>query len=302
MSSEEIDAKNTFLTYFHYVSSFSLLTRDPQALRGAQVAIPEFVRLKSDGKVSIEALRRPLYRGWLTLRAMETLPIDKEPELAVDANLWLPVQSYYAIHGVGLAALEALRSDQPSTHSSFLREASASLARTLLPRPFSITCTGDIFPGGATPASFSGTGATRADTKAINALSAPTQSNAETFVAKAIATTRDHAFEASFDHHRKQRRKSRLNRAKKQQLAGRIPPTSVFDFLYRYRLRSNYSDVDTFRIGQTEIDMAVQHYKHVLTLTLNLVTLLHSIIERRIGIGPFTELRKRFKANRTSDA
>jgi len=48
MSREETDAKNTFLTYFHYVSSFSLLTRDSQALRRAQVAIPEFVRLKAN--------------------------------------------------------------------------------------------------------------------------------------------------------------------------------------------------------------------------------------------------------------
>ena len=43
------------------------------------------------------------FRGALTLKLMNDLPIDEYPELAFKANIWLPVHSYYAIHGAGIA-------------------------------------------------------------------------------------------------------------------------------------------------------------------------------------------------------
>ena len=55
-------------------------------------------------------------RGKLTLKAMETFPIKDNRDLAPTANLWLPVQAYYAVHGVGLATMISLGQESPKDH------------------------------------------------------------------------------------------------------------------------------------------------------------------------------------------
>lgn len=58
-------------------------------------------------------------RGKLTLKAMETFPIKDNRDLAPTANLWLPVQAYYAVHGVGLATMISLGQESPKDHRAF---------------------------------------------------------------------------------------------------------------------------------------------------------------------------------------
>ena len=82
-------------------------------------------------------------RGKLTLNALSDLPIDTNDGLALTGNLWLPVQAYYAINGVGWATMIALGMSMPvrKTHGIFLKFFS-QLMIAYITEPFFLTCEG----------------------------------------------------------------------------------------------------------------------------------------------------------------
>ena len=79
----------------------------------------------------------------------------------------------------------------------------------------------------------------------------------------------------------KQRRN--LTNNEKTKIAEKLHPTSIFDFLYRIRVRSNYDDPEMYIYGQGDKSTA-NHYKNLLRLTADLVAVLERIIERKIEL------------------
>jgi len=93
------------------------------------------VRRLQGGMTISDEITTAYCRGQLTFRAMQTLPIEEHPHLARSANYWLPVQSYYAIHGTGLAAMMALNMESPQSHMNF-RAAFSAVVQNYFPAPF----------------------------------------------------------------------------------------------------------------------------------------------------------------------
>src|SRR5215510_5717553 len=86
----DANAVRALRTYYVYVHAFSsLLPPDAQA---AQRQLPALQKLQGCESSPSAVIEEPLFRGWLTLRAMELLPIAQYPELAMTANFWAPVQ------------------------------------------------------------------------------------------------------------------------------------------------------------------------------------------------------------------
>ena len=120
------NAKYALITFYNYIEAWVIYIKKLYGYGddGTNVfinklkSLPKFNRIRGGASID-EDLDNAYYRGHLTFQAMNDLPIEGYPELAISANLWLPVQSYYAIHGVGSALLVASTDNPPKTHRAF---------------------------------------------------------------------------------------------------------------------------------------------------------------------------------------
>lgn len=226
-------------------------------------------------------------RGQLTFQAMRDLPIEEHPHLARSANFWLPVQSYYAIHGMGLATMVALNITLPQSHMAF-RAAFSSVVHNYFPEPFCGLCLGGpdakdfTFQGISTDMEMVARQTQLANPENIESLA--------TFVGKSLSTTRQEFLAVRFEAKRNKEKKKRLTHESKNQCCQNEHPTSICDLLYRLRLRSNYYNPDMFLFAPTEQESAVKSYQELLRLTELLVAGLNALVERRIGRTAAAEL------------
>lgn len=262
------EGKNTFLSAF----------AEKAAVRRLQGGIP----------VS-DALIASYCRGQLTFQAMRALPIEGHPHLARSANFWLPVQSYYAIHGMGLAAMMALNITPPQSHMTF-RAAFSSIARTYFPEPFCGLCGGGPDSKDFT---FQGIPTDMEMVTRQTQLANPEHvENLATFMGKSLSTTRQEFLAVRFEEKRNREKKRRLAHELRNQCCQNEHPTSICDLLYRLRLRSNYYNPDMFLLAPTEQESAVKSYQELLRLTEFLVAGLNALVEKRIGRTAAAELRR----------
>lgn len=112
-SEKEEQAQVALRTYYVYLQAFSSAIENSAIIRVRQTDIPGFEKLQMELPDNIDRIKQALCRGWFTLKAMHLLPVDAYPVLAATANFWAPVQAYYVIHGLGIAALLALRNESP---------------------------------------------------------------------------------------------------------------------------------------------------------------------------------------------
>ncbi|HDR05309.1 MAG TPA: hypothetical protein ENN84_08725 [Candidatus Marinimicrobia bacterium] len=242
-------------------------------------------------------------RGGLTLKAMEYFPIQENEDLAPIANLWLPVQAYYAVHGFGLAAMFALGRDIPKDHRSF-RAVFSEMSKKYFPAPLNAQCW-----GGPTDQQFEflNLDATIEKVKLQSNLSNPRYAdNLDCLLGKCLSTTRKRFLEALFDMERhkgvrRDKKRRNLSRGKKQNIVENLHATSVADFLYRMRIRSNYDDPDIHLLASSqETSEAVKYYQELLFLTKFTAHPLRFIIQKKIGSKQWESLQKSLSRNRKS--
>lgn len=228
-------------------------------------------------------------RGQLTLKAMQCLPVSEHPQLARSANFWLPVQSYYAVHGIGLAAMMALNITPPQSHLAF-RAAFSSIIHTYFPTPLSGLCIGGPETSEFT---FQDLQTNMVSVFQQKQLTSPESvENLASFLGKSLSTTRQAFLASRFEERREKDKKKRLTREIKNQCSQHEHPTSVCDLLYRLRLRSNYDNPDMYLFAPTRQEAATKSYQELLRLTELLVAGLDVIIEKRLGRVKTTELRR----------
>ena len=277
-------------TYSNYVDAHVVACGSVKEIRVRQA--PILGKLHADRKNA--EVREYLFRGWLVQSAMEALPVSTDPGLAISAKLWAPVQAYYAVHGVGMAVLQALGAAEPDSHTKFCSSMATHVVPRGLPTPLNATVTGgvDHFVYGGVSV----------DSKLVDTLSVlatVSPANAELFVAKALKTTREKNLKERYKKEAKKRRsrgttRRNLPAEEKASIAFALHPTTIFDLLYRMRLRSNYDDPDMFIYGQADRWSAKRRYENVLKLTQCITACLEVIVERKIGSSSFGELKSEF--------
>lgn len=291
-------------TFRHYFAAYHVCCRtygygEIKQLLAEQLKLRWFA---SDGeKVKSSALlRRHLFRGWLTLQAMRQLPITEAPELAIGASMWLPIQAYYACHGVGLAALhctgQTLPQESGMTHSGFLAAVSRSIAKNgyFMP-PFDTSCLGDCSNNAE---AFDHASVTPEEVRQLSTLRRPqTQRIAEIMVAKSLRTARADVLANRFEEHKKRARpkRERLHASEKEPIASRLHPTTCVDFLYRMRIRSNYNKADLYLFGQSPHEAAA-YCAEVIWLADAICGQLANVIRHRIGSANYAKLREDFRS------
>lgn len=296
------DAAYALQTYYGYVRAWTETIEHlygPQVdfgdLRNAVMQVKNVEKLQGGTKTSQKFISA-YSRGKLTLKAMSSFPINENKQLASTANLWLPVQAYYAIHGAGLAAMISLGQPEPKDHRAF-RAAFSDVASCYLPTPFNAKCSNGPK---AYDFMFSSINATPKDVIDYSSLSNPVYSgNLDCAIGKCLSTTRSKFLDELFDKARhsriaKKRKRRNLSTSEKQAISTKLHATSLVDFLYRMRVRSNYDDPDIYLYAHSQVDDAVRHYNDLVFLTAAIFTSLSAIIMKKLGKSAFERIESQY--------
>lgn len=190
--------------------------------------------------------------GWATEVLLNSPRVLGGDDLVAFANLWAPVQSYYALFNAFSAmAMTATGSRPPRSHAALLTWAATQVAHPA--SPFVTPWTARV-GGPPNACTYEGFGGATLD-HAMSNLAAPHAANAPSLLAKALRTTR----REQIDDHREGWRKGmktaagaprkNLPKAVLEANATTMRPTTLFDLLWRLRVRSNYKEGDALLSG-----------------------------------------------------
>jgi len=90
--------------------------------------------------------------------------------------------------------------------------------------------------------------------------------------------------------------RKRMPRAEKEAAASRLHPTTVFDYLWRLRIRSNYGDVSAFLMSGVDDRSHAAFHRGLVTLASGTCLLLQSLIVAYVGPGPYETALNEFTA------
>ena len=236
-------------------------------------------------------------RGKLTVKAMETFPIEENRELAPTANLWLPVQAYYAVHGLGLATMVSLGQEMPKDHRAF-KAAFSGVAAKYFPKPLNSLCC-----GGPDDKSFNFDSLDTSSLKVKHQsnLSNPKYADLDCLLGKCLSTTRNRLLAELFNKERHNevrsgKKRRNLSKSRKQSISDKLHATSVVDFFYRMRIRSNYQEPDIHLYAlEQPADEVVRNYSDLLFLTQIIAHSLSFIMRRKIGKPVMDSIETKFQ-------
>ena len=126
-------------TYLNYSRAWGMRVPFGNSPLHVQSKLPRFQKLQPSKGYDVDEVKRHLTRGKLTLDLIGRILVNENPDFARVSALWLPVQTYYAVNGFGLALLAARKGPDalPKTHRAFLSEAASNFLQSHFPKPYS---------------------------------------------------------------------------------------------------------------------------------------------------------------------
>lgn len=245
-----------------------------------------------------EIVRNSLFNCWNTELVLR-LP-GLPPQLHRYSNHWAPVQAYYAIYLCLRAYLKSSGNSNRDSHASGLRELAHQLRdRQLMPPFWNVTSSGE-------------TGISRAAYRNlpdgirvsnVSSISIPSLATFWNRYAMLLRTTRERQLEARLEEKTTQMKyatkggkpRKRFSVAQKNQICSELPSTTIFDFFYRLRIRSNYEDANAFLFGNLNDREAKMFHDAVSITTTCTLFCLERLITHRLGRDKMLELVQEFQ-------
>jgi len=251
MVSENLeDSHRRFTTYKNYLLSFSylldLLYPDYESI------FSELKRVQSKTITSPEKIRSLLLNSWNS-ELLLNLPLLFQEDFLKFSNHWSPVQSYYSIYLSLRALIVGKNISARGDHSTTLNVVSSNFIQgeKLIPFPWNLLLDCDTYCG------LKG----NQNINQINPLENPFHfrnnlNKLQDFMCLFIKTTRERIIKEKCQEWKeknpiKNKPRKRLSPGVKESLSKATRATSLFDCLYRLRIRSNYHDVDIFILGSS---------------------------------------------------
>jgi hypothetical protein len=203
-----------------------------------------------------QQLRSLLLNAWSSELAMYDVDLDN-PRLWL-SNQWAQVKSYYASTRMAGAWLLARDGNAPESHAGLLRAISAQVVgQRLYPCPWSLCCR-SRYPR----AQYLGF---PRQPEGVSSLAANVDRHDRT--AMMLRTTRERDIERLVEIVKKKRRLGRAPKGESVRQDAALAPTTVFDFAWRMRYRSNYGDPAMFYVGTLTADRARDYAAAIRTFT-----------------------------------
>ena len=225
-----------------------------------------------------------LRNAWATevlLNAPRTLGDD----LVTFANLWTPVQAYYAVFNGITALSHVVTNNPPHGHVRLLSWAATAAGSPQAPFVMPWTARVAGAPGAWTYHDL-GPGPIN---ERISNLVAPYVANAPSLLAMGLRTTRG----SQIDEHREGwlkglttaagRPRANMPRAEMLRRSAAMRPTTLFDLLWRLRIRSNYEEGDAFLTGPLSTSDAADFHNALCTIVAATLLTVEIFLAHHVG-------------------
>jgi hypothetical protein len=221
-------------------------------LNDSMARSPAYNKLLETPNVNRYELAKLLRISWSTeLLLRETI---KYGELLPYAIPWSMVQGYYAVYLAIRSYFLALGRHVDTAHAVTLRTISGDLVgcKGRFPSPWCCVLTGDPNVKNVTLVNIPCDPA--APITLGNPLFSPYTDDPCQHFGLFLKTTRQRQVKSNSLIWKKENKKKRLPRSEYLRLVQEYRATSIFDTLYRVRIRSNYLDIDSFAFSGAKID------------------------------------------------
>jgi len=220
-------------------------------------------------KGSAQALSELLLGAWtqeLGLYAVD----DDDPRLMLQ-NLWNNVYAYFATSRAAAGFLLVRNSTVPTNHRKTLKALAASVGGSaIFPQPWSLACTRHM--------ALTFKGFDQAPQEVSNLAARP---NPYDLIAKCLKTTRGKRLEELKKEKRQILGKSQLPKGEGARIDNHCELTTVFDFLWRSRTRSNYGDPSMFYVGTLDHARSQRYIQSVRLVTGATMLLFEVLVAQR---------------------
>lgn len=287
-----VEEHKRFNTYANYLKCVSELISaeygsEPAERYGGVLNATQVLASKVGGRKVSDAERalasRNIRGAWGTLVTLAQQATSSDPVYELK-NAWTPVQAWYAVHH-GMCALTALLTDVTRfSHTLSTREAAKLIdTRSLMPYPWSAYVTTTWFEKDFRHR-FNGF---KTSPAAVSNLASPTTSTLEDHYAKLLTTTASQRCLQKIKDKRAEKSKNgragRISDAEKRPICEVAGSTTLFDFLYRLRVRANYGDVDTFVVGCPSALEARQFTRSLFRISDSTLAVIEALLLRYLG-------------------
>jgi len=227
-------------------------------------------------------------KSWGTLRRLD-LEVEDPEFFYEEANAWIPAQAYYAVFHAILGFAAASAQSVPGDHAAALRLAGKEVVRGALPAPWDAWCDGcphvgsERF-GGLVPSE-----------DPVHVLSSPDPWISDDRFAMLLRTTRCKELDRRFGQERLRnvrpgRTRRNVSSIEKERIAGKMPPTTLFDVFWRIRKKANYEDADAFVLGAGDEIDARRLAQALVILTDGTVAALEALSAAYVGPEVFVNM------------
>jgi uncharacterized protein (UPF0332 family) len=255
-----------------------------------------FAKIQANKKADIRKVKKLLFNAWHT-EVVFSMPRIVNGDLIKYANHWAPIQAYYSVFLALRALFESIGIDCPPNHTHTLQQVSEFVVkRNLFPCPF------NSFHKGLNELKNAHYGNFQNNTKQISNLSTPQVEDFWNWYALWFKTTRDRKFLRRKKEILKNKRfrtskgKPRKNLSLRQKVIVEegLHATTIFDVLYRLRIRSNYEDADAFILGVMSSEEALSFHNSLVVILESLLFAIERCISKYLSRKSFLPIANDF--------
>jgi len=299
MKTDAIENEKKFITYLNYLTSLrDFIYENYQDYNSFGQFIGNsgsFSRIQGGHCLDDRAVERLLRNAWFT-EVQLNLPKEK-PEFITYSNHWAAVQLYYACFLSIRGFFMASGSRVDIKHTATLRTISSEIERrpSLFQEPISLLCKGD-------PEKNTEEYLNLPSEVTINRISSLTSSKRVSFYdsyCMLLRTTRKRQIEKVILEWKRHNTRKRIRKKERESCIDKIQPTSIFDVLYRLRIRSNYEDADLYLLNIEDQTNATNFLNCLTTVAWHTLFVLELIIAKYLRKSVFGRIVSDFLHDET---
>ena len=272
-----------FRTYVNYFSSLRHFLKTEYASHNDLVSTitnsPNFAKIQGGRCVDPAQLKKLLWNSWFTELQLHISAPPKD--LMPYSNHWAPVQLYYAVYLGIRAYFSASGQNVSNKHAPTLSAITNEIQnRSLLfPYPWRVQCSGDpsdsTFNYSNLPANI--------QIQPVSSLSPGEDVEFYDSFGMFLRTTRKRQIESRIKQWKHETGRRRIKQAERLIIVKNLSPTSLFDALYRLRIRSNYQDADSVLLTLDLPESAKTYNYGLRSVTWYTMLLFETLIARYLG-------------------
>lgn len=290
------DEEKKFLTYFNYVCALSnyVATNIEQVdeLLANINSTKCYRQIQCKRKiVDIKKIEVILRNSWFT--EYQLTQLSKQDSYLPIALLWIPVQAYYSSYLMARAYFLSQNHEASPNHQPTLNSVANEIMfrKSLFTYPWIMMCIGnDKSPVFLNQIEESTIGSN-------SLLSSNSQLKyIETFKIF-LKTTREREIERIIKQYKHDNNIKKLSSIKKQEIIDSIAPTTIFDCLYRLRIRSNYETADSFMFYDVSIEKAKQYQTAFSNIIWGNHLLFENLIMKYLSVNPYKSIVDTFSSS-----